>query len=52
MLYGYETWSLKLWAEYRLQDLENKVPRNIFGPKREEITRGGEKLNHAVLRDF
>jgi hypothetical protein len=40
ILYGCETWSLKLRKERRLRVFENKVLRRIFGPKREEVTGG------------
>ena len=38
VLYGCETWSLTLREEHRLRVLENKVLREIFGTKRDEIT--------------
>jgi hypothetical protein len=38
VLYGYETLLLKLREECRLRIFENRVPRRIFGPKRDEIT--------------
>jgi len=38
VLYGCETWSLKLREEHRLMLLENRVLRGIFGPKRDEVT--------------
>jgi hypothetical protein len=34
-----ETWSLTLREEYGLRMFENRMLRNIFGPKREEISR-------------
>jgi len=34
-LYGCETWPLTLTEEPRLRLFENRVPRRIFGPKRE-----------------
>jgi hypothetical protein len=37
VLYGCETWSLSLREEHRLRGFENRVLRNIFGPKREEV---------------
>jgi hypothetical protein len=37
VLYGCETWSLTLKAEYKLSVFENRVLRRIFGPKREEV---------------
>jgi len=36
VLYGCDTWSLTLRAEYKLRVFENRVLRKIFGPKREE----------------
>jgi hypothetical protein len=38
VLYGCETWSLTLREEHRLRVFENRVPRKIFGPKRDEVT--------------
>jgi hypothetical protein len=40
VLYGCETWSLTLREEHRLRVFENRVLRRIFGPKRDEVTRG------------
>jgi hypothetical protein len=39
VLYGCEirVWSLTLREEQRLKVTENRVPRRIFGPKRDEI---------------
>jgi hypothetical protein len=42
VLYGCETWSLILREECRLRVFENRVPRGIFGPKRDKVT-GVEK---------
>jgi len=42
VLYGCETWSLALREERRLRVFENRVLRRIFGPKRDEVTGGGE----------
>jgi hypothetical protein len=39
VLYGCETWSLKMWEARRLKVFENKVLMRIFGPKRNEVTR-------------
>jgi hypothetical protein len=36
VLYGFETWSVTLREEHRLRVFENRVLRQIFGPKREE----------------
>jgi hypothetical protein len=38
VLYGCETWSLKLREERRLRVFENRVLRRISGPKRDEVT--------------
>ena len=35
-LYGYQTWSLTLREDHRLQMFEMELQRIIFGPKREE----------------
>ena len=43
VLYGCETWSLKLRDERRLRVFENRVMSRIFGPKRDEVTGGVEK---------
>ena len=36
MLYGSETWSLRLKEEFRLRVFENRILRRIFGSKRNE----------------
>jgi len=48
VLYGCETWSLTLSEEHRLQVFENRVLREIFGPKREEVS-GGWGLEKTAL---
>jgi hypothetical protein len=48
-LYGCETWSLTLREAHRLRVFENKVLRRIFGPKRDEVTGGGE---NCIMRSF
>ena len=35
VLYGCETWSLKLREECRLRVFENRIVMRIFGPKRD-----------------
>jgi hypothetical protein len=40
VLYGCETWSLKLREEHRLRVYESRVLRRIFEPKRDEVTGG------------
>jgi hypothetical protein len=42
VLYEYEAWSLTLREEHRLTESKNRVLRNIFGPKRDNITGEGE----------
>jgi hypothetical protein len=42
VLYGCETWSLRLREVHRLRVFENRVLRRVFGPKRDEVT-GMEK---------
>jgi len=37
VVYGSETWSLIMWEERRLRVFGNRVPRRIFGPKRDEV---------------
>jgi hypothetical protein len=32
------TWSLTLHEEHRLRMFQNRVLRNIFGPKRDKVT--------------
>jgi hypothetical protein len=44
VLYGCETWSLTVREECRLRVFENRVLRNIFGPKRDEVTGEWRKL--------
>jgi hypothetical protein len=41
--------SLTLREEHRLRVFENRVLRRIFGPKRDEITRGWRKLHNEEL---
>ena len=38
VLYGCETWSLTLREERKLRVFENRVLRQIFGPRRDEVT--------------
>jgi hypothetical protein len=47
VLYGCETWSLTLREEHRL-----RVLRRIFGPKRDEVTRGWRKLHNEKLHNL
>ena len=52
VLYGCETWSLALREEDRLRMFENKVLRNIFGVKKDEIRGEWRKLHNAELHAF
>jgi hypothetical protein len=37
------------WEGCRLRVFENRVLRKIFGPKRDEVTRGWRKLHNEEL---
>jgi hypothetical protein len=50
VLYGCETWSLKLKEERRLRVFENRVLRRIFGSKRDEVTGEWRKLHNEELK--
>jgi hypothetical protein len=52
ILYGYEIWSLTLSEEQRLRVFENRVLRRIFGPKRDELTRGWRKLHNEEFHNL
>jgi hypothetical protein len=52
VLYGCETWSLRLREEHRLRVFQNRVPRRLFGPKRDEVTEEWRKLHNEELRDL
>jgi len=52
VLYGCETWSLKLREERRLRVSENRVLRRVFEPKRDEVTGECRKLHNEDLRDL
>jgi hypothetical protein len=49
VLYGCETFSLTLREGQRSRVFENRVLRRIFGPKRDEVTRGWRKLQNKEL---
>jgi hypothetical protein len=49
VLYWCETWSLTLREEHRLQVVENRVLRRIFGPKRDDVTGEWRKLHNEEL---
>ena len=52
VLYGCETWSLTLRDERRLRVFENRVLREVFGPKRDEVTGEWRKLHNEELSDL
>jgi hypothetical protein len=52
VLYGCETWSLTLREEQRLRVFENRVLRNIFGPKRDEATGDWRRLHNEERNDL
>jgi len=52
VLYGCETWSLKLREERRLRVFENRVLRRVFGPKRDEVKGELRKLHNEELSDL
>jgi len=48
-LNGCENWSLTSWEEYRLNVLENRVLRRIFGLKRDEaLVEWGRVYNEEI----
>jgi hypothetical protein len=49
VLYGCETWSLKLREERRMGVFENRVLRKMFGPKRDEVTGAWRKVHNEEL---
>jgi hypothetical protein len=49
VLYGCETWSLRLREERRLRVFENRMLRKIFGPKMDEVTGEWRKLHKEEL---
>ena len=52
VLYGCETWSLKLREERRVKVFENRMLRRIFGPKRDEVMGEWRKLHNEELNDL
>jgi hypothetical protein len=51
-LYGCETWSLTLWEEHRLRVFGNRVLREIFGPKREEVAGECREIHYQKIHNF
>jgi hypothetical protein len=52
VLYGYETWAVTLKRMQRLKLFENRMVREIFGLKMDEIAGGWRKLNSEKLRNI
>ena len=52
VLYGCETWSLKLRKERKLRVFENMVLRRICGPRRDEVTGECRRLHNEELNDL
>jgi hypothetical protein len=52
VLYGCEIWSLALREEGRLKVFENRVLREIFGPKKNEVTGRWRRLLNEELNDL
>jgi hypothetical protein len=51
-LYGCETWSLTLREEHRPRVFENRVPRRIFGPNREDVSGEWRRLHNGQPNDL
>jgi len=52
VLYGCETWLLKLREERKLRVFENMVLRRIFGPRRDEVMEEWRRLHKEELNDL
>jgi hypothetical protein len=52
VLYGCETWFLRLGEEYRLRVFENWVLRRIFGAKGDDVTGEWRKLHNEKHNDL
>jgi len=51
-LYECETWSFLLGEEPKLRVFENRVLREIFRPKRKEVTGEWRKVHNKELNDL
>jgi hypothetical protein len=51
-VWAYETWSLDIKGEHRLRAFENRLPKRVFGPKREEVMGEWRKLHNENLHDL
>jgi hypothetical protein len=52
VLYGCETWSLIVREEHKLRVFENRVPRRIFGPKKDGVMGEWRKLHNEGLHNL
>jgi hypothetical protein len=52
VLSGCETWSITLREERRLRVFENRVPRQLFGTKWDQVTGKWRKLHNEELNDL
>ena len=52
VLFGCETWSLRLRHERRLRVFEKRVLRRIFGLESDEVTGEWRKLHNEKLNDL
>jgi hypothetical protein len=52
VLYGCKPWNVTLSIEYRLQMLENRVLRKIFGTKRDGITKDWMRWHSEEFHDL
>jgi hypothetical protein len=51
-LFGFESSSLKLKEKDRPRVFENRIPRRIFGPKRDDGTGGWSGLHNEGLHNL
>ena len=49
VLYWCETWCLSLREEHRLRVFENRVLKEVFGPKGEELSGEWRKLHNEAF---
>ena len=52
VLYGCETWSLRMREQRRLRVFEKNTLKRIFVPKRDEVTGERRKLHDEELNDL
>jgi hypothetical protein len=52
LLYGCETWSVTLREGHRLREIENRILRIMFGPKRHGVTGEWRKLHSEELHNL